>query len=137
MLGSLAPWLLALSALPACTSIAPAGALSPMPAAPVGAAVPAPPANAAPAAPDAGSAVARYRCEQNIEFTVRFADDSATIDAGSRGREVLLRDAGGATPQQTVYSNARMRAEFGLGMSGRDAIVRYALPPLAVRCVME
>ena len=44
---------------------------------------------------------------------------------GSRGNDVLLRDAGGMTPQQTVYSNARMRAEFGLGASGREAILRY------------
>jgi len=79
----------------------------------------------------------RYRCDQGIAFTVRFSDDSAVVDAGQRGSDVLLRDAGGATPQQTVYSNPRMRAEFGLGASGREAMLRYAAPPLAAHCVLE
>ena len=100
---------------------------------------------AAPAAPGAGAASApvriaagppRYRCDQGIEFTVRFTDDTAVLD-GSRGNEVLLRDAGGATPQQTVYSNLRMRAEFGLGANGREAILRYAQPPLAAHCTQD
>jgi hypothetical protein len=78
-----------------------------------------------------------YRCDQGIAFTVRFTDGTAVVDAGQRGSEVLLRDAGGATPQQTVYSNSRMRAEFGLGTSGREAMLRYASPPLAAHCVQE
>jgi len=86
-------------------------------------------------AAQAGSA--RYRCDQGIAFTVRFTDDSAMLDAGERGSEVLLRDAGGATPQQTVYSNTHMRAEFGLGVSGREAMLRFASPPLAAHCVQE
>jgi hypothetical protein len=85
-----------------------------------------------PAAP-----AARYRCEHDIEFTVRFVDDSAVVDSGPRGNDVLLRDAGGTTPQQTVYSNPRMRAEFGLGASGREAILRYALLPLVAHCVRD
>lgn len=88
----------------------------------------------------AGAQVAgtqRYRCDQGIAFTVRFSDDSAMLDAGPRGSDVLLRDAGGATPQQTVYSNSRMRAEFGLGASGREAMLRHASPPLAAHCVQE
>ena len=88
---------------------------------------------ATPAGPAAS--LAHYRCEHGIEFTVRFVDDSAMVDAGPRGSDVLLRDAGGVTPQQTVYSNPRMRAEFGLGVSGREAILRYAAPPLAAHCV--
>ena len=94
---------------------------------------PEPPATAGAQAPG----TLRYRCDQGIAFTVRFADDSAVVDAGPRGSDALLRDAGGATPQQTVYSNARMRAEFGLGASGREAILRYAAPPLAAHCVQE
>ena len=96
-----------------------------------------PPAAAASATVRAASDPPRYRCDQGIEFTVRFTDGTATVDAGSRGYDVLLRDAGGATPQQTVYSNARLRAEFGLGVSGREAIVRYAQPPLAAHCLQE
>jgi hypothetical protein len=79
----------------------------------------------------------RYRCDQNFEFSVRFSDDSAVIDAGSRGNDVLLRDAGGVTPQQTVYSNPRLRAEFGLGANGGEAILRYLAPQLVVNCVKD
>jgi hypothetical protein len=73
-----------------------------------------------------------------MEFNVRFADDSAMLEsAPPLGSETLLRDAGGVTPQQTVYSNARMRAEFGLGASGREAIVRMPSPPLLAHCVRD
>jgi hypothetical protein len=67
-----------------------------------------------------------YRCEHGIDFRVRFVDDSALID-GPRANEVLFRDAGGQGPQQSVYRNATLRAEFGLGASGREAL-------LAIRC---
>ena len=88
------------------------------------------------AGPAIGPALPRYVCEHGIEFTVRFVDDTAVLD-GTRGREVLYRDAGGLTPQQTVYSNPRMKAEFGLGTTGREAIVRYPLLPLAARCARD
>ena len=69
-----------------------------------------------------------------MEFTVRYGDGTALLDAGNRGREQLLRDAGGITPRQTVYSNPRLRAEFGLGPGGDEALLHYASPPLQVRC---
>lgn len=75
-----------------------------------------------------------WRCEHGIEFRVRFVDDSALID-GSRGSELLFRDAGGQGPQQSVYSNAKMRAEFGLGANGREALLTYPALPLQARCV--
>ena len=78
----------------------------------------------------------RYRCENDVAFTVRFANDSATINS-NRGDEVLYRTAGGLTPSQTVYSNPRMRAEFGLGATGKEAILRYLLQPVVVRCVRD
>ncbi|MES2973152.1 MAG: hypothetical protein V4757_06065 [Pseudomonadota bacterium] len=78
----------------------------------------------------------RYRCEHGIEFTVKFVDDTAVLD-GSRGYDVLYRDAGGQTPSQSVYSNPRMRAEFGLGATGREAILRYPLLPLVARCARD
>ena len=78
----------------------------------------------------------RYRCEQGIEFSVKFVDDSALIDS-SRGYNVLYRDAGGQGEGQSVYSNAMVRAEFGLGASGREAVLRYPLLPLVARCVRE
>jgi hypothetical protein len=30
-----------------------------------------------------------------------------------------------------------MRAEFGLGVGGREALLRYASPPLAAHCIQE
>ena len=78
----------------------------------------------------------RYRCENDIAFTVRFLDDSAAINS-NRGYEVLYRTAGGLTPSQTVYSNPRMRAEFGLGSTGKEAILRYLLQPVVVRCAQD
>lgn len=106
--------LLAGAALCACTSTAP----------------PAPTTATAPALP-------HYRCDHDIDFTVRFGDDTATVDAGFRGSELLLRDAGGVTPQQTVYSNPRLRAEFGLGASGGEAILHYFAPPRDVHCLRD
>ncbi len=78
----------------------------------------------------------RYRCEQGIEFSVKFVDDSALIDS-TRGYHVLLRDAGGQGAGQTVYSNSVVRAEFGLGGTGREAVLRYPLLPLVVRCTRD
>jgi hypothetical protein len=52
------------------------------------------------------------------------------------GYDVLYRDAGG-TGNQTHYRNPRVRAEFGLGPTGREAILRYPLLPLVVRCVRD
>jgi hypothetical protein len=129
--------MLAIAASWGCT--VPVPAPSPSPASPAGPASAAGPIPSSSPLPSSGTAAAagRYRCEHNIEFNVRFAADSAVIDAGPRGTETLLRDAGGATPLQTVYSSARMRIEFGLGVSGREAILRYALPPLVAHCVSE
>ncbi|MDB5870792.1 MAG: hypothetical protein JWQ07_234 [Ramlibacter sp.] len=107
-------------------AVAPAASVAPAPA-------PAP--AAAPAPASAAAATPHYHCDQGFDFTVRFIDDTAVLDAGPRGNDVLLRDAGGATPLQTVYSNLRMRAEFGLGAGGREALLRYAAPPLVAHCM--
>lgn len=79
----------------------------------------------------------RYRCEHDVAFTVRFTDDTALLDAGPRGYDLLYRDAGGITAQQAVYANPRVRAEFGLGAGGNEAVLRYLLLPLVVRCVRD
>ncbi len=115
--------LLAAVALGACTGPAP-----------LPAAVSTPPVTA-PAAPAAGPP--QYRCDQGIVFSVQFGDGAAVVDAGSRGREQLLRDAGGLTPQQTVYSNQQLRAEFGLGPAGNEAMLHYAAPPQRVHCTRQ
>ena len=79
---------------------------------------------------------AQYRCENAVEFSARFIDDTAVLD-GSRGYDLLYRDAGGQGALQSVYSNPRLRAEFGLGATGREAILRYPLLPLVLRCVRD
>ena len=89
-----------------------------------------------------------YRCEHGMTFTVKFANNTALLSgarkpSGSSGspsagdQDLLLRDAGGQGAQQAFYSNPRMRAEFGLGASGREAILRYPLLPLVVRCLRD
>lgn len=76
-----------------------------------------------------------YRCEQGLQFTVRFVNDTAVLK-GARGDDVLLRDAGGQGAQ-TVYSNPRLRAEFGAGASGREAVLQYLQQPLVARCLRD
>jgi hypothetical protein len=98
----------------------------------------------APAAPAAAAAkpLDFYRCEYGIEFTARFADNSVTLDS-SRGYDVLFKDskasASPVSPSVTPveYSNPRMNATFNLGVTGREAVVRYPLLPLVSRCVRE
>ena len=85
---------------------------------------------------DADTNLTRYRCENDVGFTVKFANDSATINS-NRSYEVLYRTAGGLSAKQTVYSNPRTRAEFGLGTAGDQAILRYLLQPVVVRCVRD
>jgi hypothetical protein len=79
----------------------------------------------------------RYRCDGGLEFNVHFGDGAATVEAAPGGPQVLLRDAGGATPQQTVYSNEHMRVEFGLGEGGREALVREAGAADGVHCIAQ
>jgi hypothetical protein len=49
------------------------------------------------------------------------------------GAQRLGRDAGGFTPEHTVWSSEGLRAEFGLGVDGRGALLHYPLAPI-VRC---
>lgn len=84
------------------------------------------------AVPGAAAASPLYRCGPGQSFSVSFSDDSAALK-GPRGNELLLRDAGGQG-EQKVYSNARLRAQFGLGASGRDALLHYLGEPLKLRC---
>ena len=85
--------------------------------------------------PSPTSSTPVYRCEQGLQFTVRFVNDTAVLK-GARGDDVLLRDAGGQGAQ-TVYSNPRMRAEFGMGANGREAMLQYLQQPLTARCVRD
>ena len=83
--------------------------------------------------PSATGSAPVYRCDQGLQFTVRFVSDTAVLK-GARGDDILLRDAGGQGGQ-TVYSNPRLRAEFGMGAGGREATLQYLQPQqLALRC---
>jgi hypothetical protein len=83
-----------------------------------------------------------YRCEYGIEFTAKFVDDSVALN-GTRGYELLYRSSklastpASAKPNANEYSNARMQAEFNLGPTLSEAIVRYPLLPLVSRCVRD
>jgi hypothetical protein len=81
----------------------------------------------------AASGQSVYRCDNGLEFTARFLDDSVVLKS-ARAEDVLLRDAGGQGEQEPVFSSARLRAQFGLGASAREARLKYAESPLAVRC---
>jgi len=132
-----------LAAIGLCGCAAPSVAAAPVTSAEQQDAASAPTRADVPAQPptaQAGSGPARpwnYRCDGGLEFNVHFGDGVATVDGPPGGAQVLLRDAGGATPQQTVYSNERMRVEFGLGEAGREAIVREAGATDGVHCVAQ
>jgi hypothetical protein len=78
----------------------------------------------------------KYRCDQGETISVRFDDGAVIVDAGTQP-VVLLRDAGGLTPAQTAYSSTTLRAEFGLGAQGKEAVLRYASPARELHCVRE
>ena len=88
----------------------------------------------------ADPALILYRRENDFAFTVKFANESAPINS-NRGYEVRYRTKGvidgGLTPTQTVCSDPRMRAEFGLGGTGKEAILRYLLQPVVMRCAKK
>ena len=87
--------------------------------------------------PPVKAAENHYRCDNGMAFDLRFGEDSAMLDMGAKGAETLGRDAGGVTPQQSVYSNAHLRAEFGLGDGNRQALLHYLSPVLDVRCTRD
>lgn len=74
-----------------------------------------------------------YDCGHAPGFELTLGADSAVL-TGPRGRLELLRDAGGLTPQQTVYTNARFRLALGLGPQGQQAVLQTLQPLSIVRC---
>jgi hypothetical protein len=80
----------------------------------------------------------RYRCEMGIEFSARFSGESVALDT-TRGYEMLFRDAKPLPdpPKPNEYRNPLMSAEFQLGKDGNEALLRYPLLPLVVRCVKD
>jgi hypothetical protein len=100
---------------------------------PVAPAPPAPP----PAAPQAAAKppqLPHYRCDGGIEFDARFGDGSVELLFKDRDPQTLLRDAGGTSPGQTVYSSTKAKAEFGLEPNGRGAKLNLVDPLVDTRC---
>lgn len=91
----------------------------------------------APAAEQPRPQLTRYRCDGGLEFEVSFADGSAQLSFASRAPLVLLRDAGGTSPQHVVYSSTEAKAEFGLGDDHRKAKLNLVSPAVEVRCTRE
>jgi hypothetical protein len=101
-----------------------AEAAPPRPPPPAGApAAVAPPSEADP------PGVVRLRCDDGTRLRVAFADDEARVAGLPLGEQTLLRDAGGVTPQQSVFSNAAVRAEFGLDADSGGAQLHLLAPP--------
>jgi len=97
---------------------------------------PAPAPSPAPAEP-AKPKLPHFRCDNNVEFDMRFIDGSAELTFANREPATLLRDAGGTTPQETVYSSTDLKANFGLEPGGRGAKLNFAAPPLEARCLRD
>ena len=71
---------------------------------------------------------APYACDNGVTVRARFREDTLTLSGLAHGEETLLRDAGGVTPEQTVWSNDRLRAEFGLPPAGQGAVLHLLQP---------
>ena len=87
--------------------------------------------------PAAGSptGTVRYACEDGTRLRVRLQEDAAQLEGLPGGPDALLRDAGGLTPRQRVYAGPRVRAEFGLGPDGTQAVLQLLQPqPATLRC---
>ncbi|WBY00132.1 hypothetical protein PE066_11635 [Ramlibacter tataouinensis] len=108
----------------AAALLAACAALEPAPPAPV---APQPAALPAADAPD-GPDVLRLQCDGGLQLRLRVRQDEVQVDGLPGGREVLLRDAGGVTDRQSVYSNEHVRAEFGLGAQASEAVVHLLQP---------
>lgn len=101
---------------------------APVPAAPE-------PAITAPSSPGRASANGRaYACQDGSTFRVFEQNDFIVIEGLRGGPHRLARDAGGFTPQHSVWSSAQLRAEFGLGNDPKAAALIHTLPPATVRC---
>jgi hypothetical protein len=70
----------------------------------------------------------RLDCEGAGQVTARAGADEVHLSGLGGEPEVLLRDAGGTAAQQSVFSNPRWRAEFGLGDDARGAVLHQLQP---------
>jgi hypothetical protein len=127
---------LAAGLLVGCAATAPApppGSVTPPAVPPAAPAAPAPLPAPAPTTESTGAV--RLLCDHGLELRASFEQDQVRLSGLPEGPEALLRDAGGVTPQQSVFSNPRLRAEFGLGADGREAALHLLQPfPRTLHC---
>lgn len=93
---------------------------------PVSAPAPEPP----PSSPDAGI----YECGDGTRLRVQPQGDVLVVEDLPGGPYRLGRDAGGFTPEHTVWSGPQLRVELGLGPKGEVALVQSLYPPHTVEC---
>ena len=133
MRGSIA--VLAAAALMAGCAIRPVAERSPAstpaePAAPAIAPDPAPVAEP----PSSSPFTASYDCGDGTRLRVLPQGDVLVVEELPGGPYRLGRDAGGFTPEHTVWSGPQLRVELGLGLKGDVALVQSLYPPHTVEC---
>ena len=84
--------------------------------------------------PVSASAPAVYRCDDGSSFRVQEQADVLVLDGLDGGPHRLERDAGGLTPEQSVWSGPHLRVEFGVGPQGRQAVVQVLQSQRLVAC---
>jgi hypothetical protein len=102
----------------------------PAPAPPAAAPDPAP----APAPPPSSPDTASYECGDGTRLRVLPQGDVLVVEELPGGPYRLGRDAGGFTPEHTVWSGPQLRVELGLGPKGEVALVQSLYPPQTVEC---
>ena len=67
-------------------------------------------------------------CDGGLQLRLRIRGDEVHVEGLPGGPEVVLRDAGGLTPQHTVFSNPRLRLELGVGRDASEAVLHLLQP---------
>lgn len=75
-----------------------------------------------------------YECGDGTRLRVLPQGDVLVVEELPGGPYRLGRDAGGFTPEHTVWSGPQMRVELGLGPKGDVALVQSLYPPHTVEC---
>ena len=128
MRGSI-PVLVAVAWVAGC-AMRPPPAPDPVPAPPPVAAEPAPAAAPPPSLTDSAS----YECGDGTRLRVQPQGDVLVVEDVPGGPYRLGRDAGGFTPEHTVWSGPQLRVELGLGPKADVALVQSLYPPHTVEC---
>ena len=74
-----------------------------------------------------------YLCPNDLRFEARLYEDMAMLE-GLRGHAVLERLADAGDAAQPRYADPTVRAQFGLGLEGRQARLDYTTIPEPVYC---